>query len=380
MAVERMTGWNLSRRVALCVTLVCLSLPALAGGYDQTNLVSDISGIAKFTNPKLVNPWGIAFSATSPIWIADNGAGVSTLYHRDGTILPLVVTIPVPGGACPNPPAAAPTGLVFNGDAKSFVVTKNGKSGSALFIFSTEDGTISGWNPTVDTTCAVLEVDNSANPTADAGAVYKGLAIGQVEGKSFIYASNFRSGQVEMYDSQFHLVKTFTDASVPPGFAPFGVQNINGVLFVTFALQDDQKHDDVAGPGNGFVDVFDLGGTLIKSFASGGVLNSPWGVALAPAHFGQFSNHVLIGNFGDGHINAFDLHSGKSDGPLKNDRGDAIFIGGLWGLKFGAGGANNGPVNTLFFTAGIGDEGHGLFGTITVNACEENEDQNESRH
>ena len=274
----------------------------------------------------------------------------------------------------------APTGLVFNGDGKSFFVTKNGKSGPAFFIFSTEDGTISGWNPTVDPTCAMLEVDNSANPTADNGAVYKGLAIGQVGNNSFIYASNFRAGQVEMYDSQFHLVKTFTDHSLPPGFAPFGIQNVNGVLFVTFALQDDKKHDDVAGPGNGFVDVFDLNGTLIKTFASSGALNSPWGVALAPRHFGQFSKHVLIGNFGDGRINAFDRHSGESDGPLKNDRGEPIVIGGLWGLKFGAGGANNGPVNTLFFTAGIGDEGHGLFGTITVSSCEGEEDRDEHHH
>lgn len=284
--------------------------------------------------------------------------------------------IPPPAGSPPGT-LAAPTGIVFNGTG-GFQVSKNGASGSALFIFTTEDGTISGWSPGVDLNNAVLVVDNSTGSASSVdhsvlGAVYKGLAMASVGGANFIYATNFRDGVVEVYDSSFTLVKSFTDSTVAAGFAPFGIQNINGKLFITFAKQNAAKHDDVAGPHNGFVDVLDLvhdgNDGHLDRFASGGVLNSPWGIALAPAGFGQFSDHLLIGNFGDGHITAFDVQgSGSSDGPLQDFHHQPITISGLWGLKFGGGAANNvnGATNSLYFTAGIGDESHGLFGMINV--------------
>ena len=392
--------------VLLGIGLLCVCLPAFAGSYEQVNLVSDISGIARFPDGNLVNSWGITHGPNSPFWIADNGTGVSTLYNQDGVASALVVKIPLPDGTCPpdptpqnpNPTLAAPTGIVFNGNANSFQVAA-GKA--AAFIFDTEDGTISAWNPQVNLHCAVLVADNSTNKVDGTlngkntgltlGAVYKGLAIGNNHGSDFIYATNFRDGVVEMYDAQFHFVGFFTDPNITPdaaspGFAPFGIQNINGRLYVTFAKQNDERHDDVAGAGSGFVDVFELDGTFKSTFATGGVLNSPWGLALAPDGFGRFSDHLLIGNFGDGHINAFDFHSRHSDGPLKNDRGEAIFIGGLWGLKFGGGGKNaagvlvNGRPNELFFTAGIGDEGHGLFGKIIVDPDDRRHDDEGDQH
>ena len=367
-------------RVLLGIGLLLICLPAFAGSYEQVNLVSDIFGIAAGQDTNLVNAWGITYGPTTPFWVADNGAGVATIYNQEGVAAALVVQIPRPDGTCPtaqSPTPATPTGIVFNGNANSFLVAAGKPS---RFIFDAEDGTISGWN---SGTCAVLEVDNSANKVDGfkLGAVYKGLAIGTTSSGDFIYATNFRDGVVEIYDAQFHFKGSFTDPHITPdaantGFAPFGIQNIDGLLYVTFAMQDDERHDDAAGAGSGFVDVFDLNGKFKHTFASGGVLNSPWGLALAPDGFGKFSHHLLIGNFGDGHINAFDLHSGHSDGPLKNDRHEPIFIGGLWGLKFGGGGKNtagalvNGDPNELFFTAGIDHEGHGLFGKIIVDPDE----------
>ena len=375
--------------VLLCIVIVA-SVPAVAGSYEQTNLVSDIAGVARNTDvrpacnvqmpggsavPCLVNPWGIANSPSSPFWISDNGAGVSTLYDGAGNARPLVVTIPPPAGS-PAGTLSAPTGIVFNGTS-DFVISKNGVSAPAAFIFATEDGTISGWSPKVDLNNAELVVDNSTNSATSVdhsvlGAVYKGLAIGSVGGASYIYATNFRDGVVEVYDAGFHLVTSFTDNTVPDGFAPFGIQNVEGRLFITFAKQNADKHDDVAGPHNGFVDVLDLArdgndGPL-ERFASEGVLNSPWGIALAPAGFGQFSGHLLIGNFGDGRINAFNIHNGNARGPLKDFHQQPITISGLWALRFGGGAPNNvnGATNSLYFTAGIGDESHGLFGMINV--------------
>src|SRR2546425_5709870 len=343
----------LSLKSLVLAAVLCVSSTALAQRYSQTNLVSDIPGLAALTDSNLVNPWGIAFGPKTPFWIADNGTGVSTIYKPDGTKLPLTVTIPPTGTSG----TSAPTGAVFNGTA-DFVVSGNGASGPAIFLFATEDGTISGWNPNVDLTQAVLVVDNSA-----LSAVYKGLALAETPEGSFLYATNFHDGIVEMYDTKFELVKTFTDTSVPPGYAPFGIRNIRGKLFVTFALQNDEKHDDVAGPGHGFVDVFDLGGHKLQRLVSGGPLNSPWGLALAPANFGKFSNALLVGNFGDGRISGFNPKSGASLGSLKNSRGVAIQIDGLWALAFGNGNAA-GQTNELFFTAGIGGEAHGLFGKI----------------
>jgi len=342
---------------------------ATSGGfYQQTNLVSDISGMAKFTDPNLKNPWGLSHSRTSPWWVSDNNAGVSTLYKGDGSSVPLVVTIPLPGGG----PGGAPTGNVFNPvnstNPDDFVVSENGKSGPSIFMFATEDGTISGWNPNVDQTHALIAVDRS---TVGLGAVYKGLAIAGRGNNELIYATNFRFGTVEAFDRKFKLVRSFTDREISndcplPGqcFAPFGIQNINGNLWVTYALQNAAKHDDVAGPGNGFVDVFNTAGHLLRRFAAHGTLNSPWGLALAPSDFGQFSNDMLVGDFGDGRINAFDPTSGAFLGQLTDQAGNPITINGLWGLVFGNGAAA-GLTNELFFTAGINDEADGLFGKIT---------------
>jgi len=355
----------------LLVAMAFVSGPiqAKSGGfYRQTNLVSDIPGLARFTDRNLVNPWGLSHSPTSPWWVSDNGKGVSTLYKGDGTPFPvgspLVVTIPPPAGS-PAGTTSAPTGNVFNGTS-DFVVTGPNGSGPSLFIFATEDGTISGWNPNADPTNAIIGVDNSSS-----GAVYKGLAIGSNASGNFLYATNFNAGVVEMYNAQFKLASTFTDSELSTDcplpnqcFAPFGIQNINGSLYVTFALQNAEKHDDVAGPGNGFVDVFDTSGNLLQRLVSHGQLNSPWGLTLAPNGFGRFGKDLLVGNFGDGHINAYEIDTGSFRGQPKDQRGNPITINGLWALGFGNGGSA-GPTDTLFFTAGINDEADGLFGSIT---------------
>src|SRR2546430_6303716 len=367
--------------VALAGALVAsgaLRTPALhaasnsstTGFYQRTNLVSDIAGVARFTDANLVNPWGLSHSPTSPWWVSDNGTGVSTLYQGNGRSVPLVVTIPPPkGGTGPS----APTGNVFNSVSSTnpddFVVRKNGKSGPSIFMFATEDGTISGWNPTVDPTHAILAVDRSK---VGLGALYKGLATGHNANGDFIYATNFRSGTVEMFDAHFHLVRSFSDpklfaqcAPTPTNqcFAPFGIQNIKGKLYVTFAFQLPGKRDDQAGPGKGFVDVFDTNGNLLQRLIAHGVLNSPWGLALTPANFGPFSNDLLVGNFGNGHINAFDPQTGTFLGQPKDQFGNPIVIDDLCGLAFGNGAAA-GQTDELFFTAGIADEAHGLFGKI----------------
>jgi uncharacterized protein (TIGR03118 family) len=339
---------------ALITTLALCGI-SIGQKYEQKNLVSDIPGFAKVTDPNLVNAWGLDFSGGSPAWVADNGTGLSTLYTGTGSIIPLVVRIPS-GSDSPS----APTGLVFNGTGL-FSVKAHDLSGSAIFIFDSEDGIISGWNPNVNLTHAIIAVNNS-----EKGAIYKGLAIGtDTDGKSFIYATNFHSGWVEMYDSNFKWVKNFTDTTLPQGYAPFGARVMNGMLYVTFALQDADAEDDVRGPGHGFVDIFDLDGNMIKRLTSHGALNSPWGLAIAPANFGQFSGALLVGNFGNGHINAFDPTTGTPLGHMIRPNGVTLEISGLWGLHFGNG-AGAGPTNTLLFTAGPQDESHGLFGTIAL--------------
>jgi uncharacterized protein (TIGR03118 family) len=290
---------------------------------------------------------------------------VATLYNGQGRAFPLasplVVTIPSPTAAT----GGTPTGLVFNPSTTAFAVTSGGKSGAAVFLFATEDGTILGWNPTVSPTSAVIAVDNSGS-----GAVYKGLAISSTSAGTFLFATNFHAGTVEMYDSTFKLVKSFTDPNVDANFAPFGIQNIGGTLFVTFALQAlPDKINDQAGPGNGFVDTFAPDGTLMARIASHGTLNSPWGLAQAPSNFGLFSGDILVGNFGDGRINAFDT-SGNFKGQLFDPQGNPMTINRLWSLQFGTGAPNNGPTNWMFFTAGISDETHGLFGFIVTGTEE----------
>lgn len=337
--------------VTLLGIIVC-AVSALAQRYTQTNIVSDIPNAAITTDPNLKNAWGIAFAPGSPIWVADNGTGLSTLYDGAGNIIPLVVKVP----ALTAKATSAPTGLVVNlGD--DFVVTEEGKSGPSIFIFDTEDGTISGWSPGVDLNRAIIAVNNSKSE-----AVYKGLAIAKTSQGTFLYANNFHDGVVEIYDAHFNLKGTFSDSSLPPRYAPFGIRNINGQIFVTFAEQDAQKKDEVAGPGQGFVDVFDTSGNLIRRFASRGKLNAPWGLATAPSTFGKFANAILVGNFGDGHISAFDANSGKFLGQLRNNKGDVLVIDGLWALT--AGGAAGTTPDDVLFTAGPNDEADGLLGKL----------------
>jgi uncharacterized protein (TIGR03118 family) len=333
-------------------------LPPLAdaqNAYLQHNLVSDLPGLASHTDTNLVNPWGIAFSAAGPFWISDNHAGVSTIYNSSGTPSSLIVNIPPPAGGTPP---AAPTGIVFNGSA-GFPVAPGT---NAHFIFATEDGTIIGWNAGTN---AVLMVDNSAS-----GAVYKGLAIGTNAVGTYIYATDFHNGKVDVFDTNFSpatLTGTFSDPNIPTGFAPFGIQNVNGQLIVTYAMQDADEHDDVPGPGNGYVDVFDTGGNLIGRFASAGALDSPYGIVKAPVGFGPFGGDLLIGNFGDGMINVYDA-TGAWLAALNDTNGVPMVISGLWGLTFGNGG-NGGDSHTLYFTAGIPGSGaledHGLFGSLS---------------
>jgi uncharacterized protein (TIGR03118 family) len=331
------------------------------GSFHQTNLVSNIPGLALSTDANLKNPWGLSSSATSPIWVSDNNAGVSTLYRGDGSTVPLVVTIPAPG----SPTGGTPTGTVFNTTASDFQVSKGTAKAKALFLFATEDGTILGWNPAVGGTSATIAVDKSAIPDAANGAVYKGLTLGTAGANNYLYAANFRSGNLDVFDKDFHqvtLAGSFSDPNLPSGFAPFGVENLGGQIFVTYAKQDADRHDDVRGPGNGVVDVFATDGTLVRRFATGGTLNSPWGLAMLPATFGNFHGDVLVGNFGDGRINAF-TPAGVLRGQLKSETSAAIEIEGLWGLRFGNGGSGGDP-GTLFFAAGINDEADGLFGKI----------------
>ena len=344
--------------------------------FMQTNLVSDVPGLALHTDPNLVNPWGQASAPAavgSPIWVSDNGTGKATVLNGDGTPFirsgqPLVVTLATPPSAGPNA-VAAPTGQLFNtfdNTSTNFVIRANGKSGPALFLFATEDGTIEGWNPTVDPTHAVIAVDRSTltDTAGDVGAVYKGITAATTPAGKFLFAANFRFGTVDVFDSRFNLVETLSDPNVPAGFAPFGIHNPGtGILFVTFAKQDAAKHDDVAGTGNGFVDELNPSAPALHRFISRGRLDSPWAVTLAPAAFGAVGGDFLVGNFGDGHINAFD-QQGHFKGQIDSTSGSALTIPGLWGLRFGNG-TNGAGTNALFFTAGIDHEAHGLFGVLT---------------
>lgn len=338
---------------------LALAAPAFGEqGYVQHNLVSDIPGLADRTDMNLVNPWGVVHSASSPWWVNANGTGLSLVYDGNGAPFPaaspLVVTIPPPGVTG----TSAPTGIVFNATADFQVAP--GKI--SIFIFATEDGTISGWNPTVDLAHAITKVNNSP------GAVYKGLALGSLNGRNVLFAANFRGGSVDVFDTSFSPVamsaSAFMDANLPQGFAPFNVQMMGGMVFVAFAKQDATLHDDVAGPGLGYVDAFSSDGRLLMRLEHGPWLNSPWAVVMAPKSFGKLSGRLLVGNFGSGQIVSYDAASGEFKGMLRGRRGKPITVDGLWGLGFGND-ANAGPSATLYFTAGIQDESHGLFGTLT---------------
>jgi uncharacterized protein (TIGR03118 family) len=353
---------------------------ASAQHYTQTNLVSDIVGEAPVHDPNLINPWGLTRGPATPWWVSDNNAGVATLYTGTGQIIPIngngIVTIPAPKNA-PAGFVSAPTGTVFNGSGDFLL--PNGKP--AVFMFATEDGTISGWNGGPS---AVRVVDNNDNGSAN-GAVYKGMTIADNNGKRFLYVSNFRAGTVEVYDTNFKPVRLPGDAfavnaedgdddggadRVPKGFAPFNVQNIGGSLFVTYAKQTADRHDNVAGDGLGYVEIFTPAGKHIGHLEHGSWLNSPWGVVWTPRDFGTFSNSILVGNFGSGWVAAFNGFDHKFEGFVKTPNDSLLFIDGLWSLTFGNGGAA-GPSTTLFFSAGPDHETHGLFGTLTPVAAEQ---------
>ena len=353
-------------RSRLGIVLAALSALALAlagpadahdGGkganvYKKRNLVSDIDGVARITDANLINPWGLSFGPSTPAWVADNGTGVSTLYsggvHKSiPMIRPLVVTIP----------DGKPTGTVFN-PTSGFKV--NGAP--APFIFDSEAGTITAWN------AGTAAMTVATTP----GAIYKGLAIATNGSTTMLYAANFHTGKIDVFNDAFAPATVpggFVDPNLPAGFAPFNVQEIAGRLVVAYAQQDADAQDEIAGQGLGYVDVFDTSGHLLRRLVSQGDLNAPWGLAVAPKHFGPFSGDLLVGNFGDGAINAFDPRTGAFQGALENQDGNPIKVNGLWALRFGNGVI--GTPQTLLFTAGIADEAHGLFGEIVVRGCGE---------
>lgn len=358
------------RLAAVALSFLLLPLVAKAQQYKQTNLVSDIMGMAPTFDPNLKNPWGITRGAPTPTnpngsvwWVGNNNSGTSTLYTGVGQIIPIngngIVIVPPP--AFEPSAVSTPTGVIFNGSPTDFLVASGA---AARFIFSTEDGTISGW---ASGKSAVLKVDNSDNGSAN-GAVYKGMTSADINGNRFLYAANFRSGKVEVYNTNFTRVDLGQDAfaaeEVPDGFAPFNVQNVGGTLFVTYAKQDAARHDPVGGDGFGFVELFTPEGRHIGRLQPGDWFNAPWGVVWTTRDFGEFSNAILVGNFRSGRIAAFNGFTHRFLGFLKNQGGSLITIDGLWSLTFGNDGAA-GPANTLFFTAGINGENDGLFGTIT---------------
>lgn len=352
---------NVSNRSAL-LALACLgaglSAPSVqAQAYTITNLVSDGSVPAVTVDPSLINPWGISYSATGPFWISDNNSSVSTVYNGAGSKIPLTVTIPAPTR---KSTMGTPTGQVFNNSTSEFLISSEGKTAAAAFLFDTEGGVIAGWSPTINATSAIIAVDNSKEK-----AVYKGLAIATTKNGQRLYAANFRSGDVEIYNYKFTLIKTFTDTTLTAGYAPYNVQVVSGILYVTFAKQDKTKHDSLSGAGLGYVDAFNLDGVMLRRIVSGGPLNAPWGIDIAPPGFGSLAGSLLIGNFGDGWINAFDPATGGYKGPLKDENGRPIAIQDLWGLINGNGGSG-GDANTVYFSAGLAGEAHGLFGSLVA--------------
>jgi uncharacterized protein (TIGR03118 family) len=346
---------KLHRVSAAVLVSTCLSFSAAGqtgNAYIVTNLVANTAGTAPVVDPNLVDPWGIAISTSSPFWVSNHLSGTSTLYNGSGTITPTVVIIPK-GSASAAGALGRPTGQVQNNLSTAFpsaFVLPAPNSKVSSFIFCTDDGTISGWNGSVTASTAVVTVDNSA-----AGAIYKGMAIGTSAQGATLYAANFRSGHIDVFNGAWApiaLAGSFTDPSVPAGFAPFNIWNLNGSLYVTYAKQDANKFLDVAGAGNGYVAIFDMNGNLQSHLVSGGALNSPWGVAIAPASWGSFGGDLLVGNFGDGHINAYNTKLGFYAGALQDMNGNPLAISGLWALIFGNG-KSGGDARTLYFAAGV---------------------------
>ncbi len=318
--------------------------------YSRTDLVSDEAGEAAHVDPNLINGWGLAASPSGPWWVSAADSSHALVYDAAGVAQPLVVDVP-----------GEPTGTVFSG-GPGFPVSDGVTTAPARFLFASEDGTISAWSPMVPPASqARVVVDNSAR-----GAIYLGLAIANPPGGSRLYAADFHRARVDVFDESFHPMDVqgaFRDRRLPAGYAPFGIQNINGMIFVAYAKQDADGEEEVAGPGLGYVDAFDTDGRLVARVASRDALNAPWGMAVAPAGFGRFSGMLLVGNFGDGRINAYAMGTWAPKGHLKGADGHAIAIDGLWGIAFGNGGVA-GQRTSLYFAAGPDDEEHGLFGRI----------------
>jgi uncharacterized protein (TIGR03118 family) len=350
--------------VLAAVAALGLAAPgaASAGGhphdhvFQQHNLISDIAGVARITDRNLANPWGLAAGPSTPLWVADNHTDVSTVYSGavNGSIpviAPLVVSIP--GGA--------PTGIVYN-PTNGFVVHAGQASGPARFIFDSEAGQITAWSPNVPPATQAQLVASTP------GAIYKGLAIASTRKHgTLLYAADFHGAKIDVFNDHFArltLPGAFVDRGLPAGYGPFNIQELGGRLYVAYAKQDADAVDEVAGAGLGFVDVYNTRGHLLKRLVSQGQLNAPWGLVLAPRHFGGFGGDLLVGNFGDGAINAYNPRSGHFEGRLVNEDGNPIQIDGLWALRFGNG--TFGTPNGLLFTAGIADEEHGLLGEIVA--------------
>jgi uncharacterized protein (TIGR03118 family) len=336
------------RKLTLSVCLgfaVLISSTAALAQYQLRNLVSNQVGSAPHTDPLLVNAWGLTYGPGGPFWISDAGSGWSTLYNGQGAQKSLQVVIPSASGAGPG----SPTGIVFNGSSDFEV-----QGWPAIFLFATLDGTISGWAPQSNPNSSIVAVDNSAS-----GAVYTGLAITSKPTGNFLYAADLMNNKVDVYDGNFNLVTSFTDSTLPAGYVPFGIQDINGLVYVAFAQADE-------APG-GYIDIFQEDGTFVRQLAQGKPLNQPWGFAVAPKNFGKFSNTLLVSNnTNHGTINAFNLESGQFVGTLRDTNGKNIVIDQLWGIAFGGGSANNGRTNQLFFTAGPKNNLAGTFGLISV--------------
>jgi uncharacterized protein (TIGR03118 family) len=354
-------------RVALALGLVtalvtlAAAAPAAArqpgNAYRQTNLVSDLPGLAQLTDPDLVNPWGLAAGPTTPAWVANNGTDTATLYPGFVNGSPIQKA-----GLVVNIPGGAPTGQVFN-PTPGFVVHDGAASGAASFLFDSEAGLVTGWSPGVPPPPPSTQAQVGARVR---NAIYKGLAIATTSAGTFLYGADFHHGRIDVFDQDFdrvHLSGRFRDRELPQGFAPFNIQEIGGRLYVAYAKQDAAREDEVAGRGLGFVDVYSTSGHLLRRLVRRGQLNAPWGLVRAPASgFGRFSGALLVGNFGDGRINAYDPADGDFLGRLRHEDGSPIEIEGLWALRFGNGVTGN--PTTLLFTAGIDDEAHGLFGAI----------------
>jgi len=349
---------------ALAVAVAAPAASARTHGHDneftQTNLISDLTTVgAQIVDPNLKNPWGLAFGPTTPLWVADNGTSIAGVYPVSPvgpTAQPSRLNVTLP------PMDSAPTGQVFN-PTGDFVVKSKAGMGPALFIFSSEGGQIIAWNPKADP--IVNGVSTAQTEFSSKTAVYKGLAIASTRFGTFLYASNFHDNRVDVFNTRFHRVHLFgdfRDRHLPKGYAPFGIRAIDGFIYVTYAKQNAEKHDDVAGPGHGFIDVFTTSGFLVERLVSRGALDSPWGLEVAPKGFGPFGGKLLVGNFGDGRIHAYGLFSGRPAGTLRTEHHMPITIDGLWALQVGT--ATTGGTGTLLFSAGLNGEADGLVGAI----------------